>query len=154
MYILQDKNLQDKLSTTGWARDWVWSVAYAMIQKFGMDKNVRLIPPSVEAWSKQWYTYRSQIADTLMELLLQLAFHDIHEEWQWKMVEKHHPSPQEWGGNMDFCWNFMRPKDSVIEALLCLFSFNLNKYGTYDYEFLGFTHNDIDQLFHWQRDIQ
>ena len=48
----------------------------------------------------------------------------------------------------------MRPKDSVIEALLCLFSFNLNKYGTYDYEFLGFTHEDIDQLFHWQRDIQ
>ena len=54
--MLQDKNLQDKLSTTGWARDWVWSVAYVMIQKFGMDKSVHLIPPSVEAWSKHWYT--------------------------------------------------------------------------------------------------
>ena len=69
MYILQDKNLQDKLSATGWARDWVWSVAYVMIQKFGMDKNVHLIPPSAQAWSKQWYTYRGNIADTLMELL-------------------------------------------------------------------------------------
>lgn len=55
---------------------------------------------------------------------------------------------------MDFCWSFMRRKDSVIEALLCLFFFNLNKYGTFYYEFLGFTHEDIDQLFHWQRNIQ
>ena len=108
----------------------------------------------MEAWSKQWYTYRGNIADTLMELLPKLTFHDIHEEWQWKLAENQHPSPQEWGGNMDFCWNFMRPRDSVIEALLCLFSFNLNKYGTYDYEYLGFTHREVDQLFHWQRDIQ
>jgi len=42
----------------------------------------------------------------------------------------------------------------TIETLLFLFSFNMNKYGTYDYEFLGFTHNDIDNLFQWNREIQ
>ena len=154
MYILQDKNIQDKLSTTGWAREWVWSIAYVMVQKFGTTPNVQLIPPSVEAWSPQWYTYRGNLTDTLTDLLPKLTFHEIEEEWQWKMVENQHESPQEWGRNMDFCWRFMRPKESIIETLLCLFSFNLNKYGTYDYEYLGFSHQDIDQLFHWQRDIQ
>ena len=120
--MLQDKNIQDKLSTTGWARDWVWSVAYVMVQKFGANPNVQLIPPSVEAWSQQWHTYRGNLADTLTELLPKLTFHEIYEEWQWKMVENHHQSQQEWGTNMDFCWKFMRPKVSIIETLLCLFS--------------------------------
>lgn len=154
MYILHDKNLQDKLVTTGLARDWVWSVAYVMIEKFHHDPTIHLMPPSVEAWSKQWHTYRNHLTDTLMEVLPKLSFHEIHEEWQWKLVQAEHPQPDEWGNNMNFCWNFMRPKDSTIEALLTLFSFNLNKYGTYDYEYLGFTHEEIDQLFHWQRHIQ
>ena len=80
MYILQDKNIQDKLSTTGWARDWVWSIAYVMVQKFGTTPNVQLIPPSVEAWSPQWYTYRGNLTDTLTDLLPKLTFHEIEEE--------------------------------------------------------------------------
>ena len=90
MYILQDKNIQDKLSTTGWARDWVWSIAYVMVQKFGTNPNVQLIPLSVEAWSQQWHTYRGNLSDTLTDLLPKLTFHEIEEEWQWKMVENHH----------------------------------------------------------------
>ena len=43
MYILQDKNLQDKLSTTGWARDWVWSIAYVMVQKFIWASRIRTL---------------------------------------------------------------------------------------------------------------
>jgi len=154
MYILQDKNLQDKLRTTGWARDWVWSIACAMIQRFGRDPDIHLIPPTVEAWSREWHTYRSTIVDTLIELLPKLSFHEVHEEWQWKMMENEHRSPEQWSEHMTFCWNFMRPVDHVIDTLLCLFSFNLNKYGTFDYEYLGFTHHDVDSLFHWQRHIQ
>ena len=103
MYILQDKNLQDKLSTTGWARDWEWSVAYVMIQKFQHDPKVHLMPPSVEAWSKQWYTYRCHIADTLMELLPKLTFNDIHEEWQWKWSKNNIPVHK----NGEATWTFV-----------------------------------------------
>ena len=156
MYVITNKNLQDTICNHGWAKDWVWCTAYQLVNKFGTDRTVQLIPPSAEAYSKQWHTYRQNIQDILMELLPKISFNEVYEEWEWRTAEQKHLLPPTFGGatGMDFCWNFLRAKDSTIEILMCFFGFNMNKYGTFDYEFLGFSHKDIDDLFHWNREIQ
>lgn len=119
-YVIANKNLQDTIYHHGWAKAWVWCTAQVLVNKFGQDPTVQLVPPSVEVYSKQWYAYRQNIQDTLMELLPKLCFHEVHEEWQWKTAEKQHPPPGAFGGamGMDFCRNFLRLKDSTLEILM------------------------------------
>ena len=150
MHVITDHDLQQQLYQNEWQRDWIWSVCRCLVVKWlnnlFKEDDIRFYPPSVEAWSSQWHDYIRQLPDNLNEHIPELSFREVENEWHWRMKQKER-TPKEY--DLEFRWNLMKPTVSHIEVYLCLFSFHQNKYGTYDYEWLGFSHQDLDELYDW-----
>ena len=76
MYVIKDKNFQDKIVDNQWYREWILSLCDVLADRYPV-----LIPPQVPVMDPQWIEFQEGLHENLRTCLKSISFEMVETRW-------------------------------------------------------------------------
>ena len=121
MYVIKDKNFQDKIVDNQWYREWILSLCDVLVDRYPV-----LIPPQVPVTDNKWIELQEGLHENLRTCLKSISFEMVENRWldRTKADKMERPLPIE---NQAFYWNMMIPSGNAMDVLMSIFSLHMIK---------------------------
>lgn len=151
MKLLQNQKLAEELKDSEWKRIWVLAVMYKMAEK---TKTVIITDASV--YSNQHVQYRTQLSDTVFDLLVTKAirFEQVLSQFQDLTYLYGLVKPLFTLDDLQFCLKMLKNSTDCLELFVTLFGCTMDIRGIFLYEHLNFTHDQMDHLMGLDREME
>ena len=141
MYVIKEKNFQDKIVDNQWYREWILSLCDVLVDRYPV-----LIPPQVPVMDNKWIEFQEGLHENLRTCLKSISFEMVETRWLDRTEENKLERPL-LIDNQAFYWNMMIPSGNGMDVLMAIFSLHMTKgTGAFDFEFFYFDRNEIQKV--------
>ena len=128
-----------------WKRCWI----VAILQY--INQNVQdLEPPIQPMYSEEALLHGRRVHEAIKRGLRELSLDSIHQKWRRLLLDYHVEIPCWQPNDIEFVVQMTSP-DLVTEQILEEIVSFRRQFSAFTYELLGFTHEDVDNIFGWSR---
>ena len=151
MKLLQNQKLTEELKDSEWKRLWILAVMYKM-----KEKTETVIITDASVYSNQHVQYRTQLSDTVFDLLATKAiqFDQVLTQFQDLTYLYGAVKPLFSLDDLQFCSRMIKNSSDCLELYVMLFGCAMDIRGIFVYEHLNFTHDQMDHLMGLDREME
>ena len=128
-----------------WKRCWIMAILQ-FIHRHVHD----LEPPVQPIYSEEALLHMRHFNEAIKEGLRHLSLDLVYQSWRNLLTQYHMDVPCWQPNNIEFIMHITSP-DIVTEQILEEIVSFRRQFSTFTYELLGFTHEDVDNIFGWTR---